>query len=442
MKKYLSILLLLTLVLSAGADLNIFTEVGKDPKLPKSAKDPVSGEIVKVELEEGYVYDRTLASYNRTEGTFDHGWGFRTKVHYGELWQYKWQSHVLYAGDNYVVEYLNFSGNKAASSKIIVESKRELKTALSSCLQDVMQSNSTNEMFGNVGRALFQSEFKGLKIKQHEDGETLMNRNDDVRAFRESFGFHGKQYIVIHELNEGNDPQIRRVAWEGLELGLWSSPSADDNKRNRTQIEMLKNAILSLDRSLVPGDTVYKPGVSWTIKAKNLRRFITPYTRVDKSDGELKFKTDEKPRPFNGEKFLKIYTTSKGDDARLVVVKQLSREDKTSRNQWDHWHGELALDVDEFKAFIKPEGKNSFIHYLYSKSSTKGDGAKSVPWLADPKVKSEIDGESLYYCTRAKKKDKALRAQGLKVAQSVFEKTFGHGGEDYPWKRGALRLWW
>ena len=432
MKNVLSIMVMLVLLPSSWANLNIIDDIVKDPRPPKPAKDPVSGEMVKVELEEGYVYDRILATYNRTEGSFNHGWGFQTQVHYGELWQYKWKSQVLYAGDNYVVEYLDMAGNKAASSKMIVESKHELKTGLSDCLNEIINSQETDSIFGTVGRALFQTEFFGLKVKAHEGGETFWNKNDDVRAFRESFDFQGKQYLVIHDLKEG-DPQIRRVVLSGTSLTLWKGYSSDANKNNRVQTKMLQNAILSLDRSLVPGDGIYEYGSVWSMDAKNLKRFITPYTRVDKVGGQVTFKTDTKKRKFKGEDCIKIFTTTKGEEARFDFVKQLRRDDKRSMNDWDHWHGALEVELDQFKAFIKPAGKHSFIHYLYSSSTVDGAGAKSVPWKVDPKLNTKINGETLYYCTRAKKKDRALRKAGLSVAKEMFEETMGILGEDCPW---------
>jgi hypothetical protein len=430
-KKRLLMLIAVMVCVCAWADINIIPEAGEDPKLPEPAENPVYGEIVKVELEEDYVYDRVLATYNRTEGTFNHGWGFRTAVNYGELWQYKWRSYVLYAGDNYTVEYLSVDGNKAASSKIIVESKHDLDKALSDCFE-VMAIGDGDDAFGVAGRAVFGTMFVGLQVKKYEDGEQLMNRNDDVRAFRQSFGFHGKEYIVLYDLKEGRDPQIRRVT--GKDLALWQSPDQQENINNQAQTKLLKQAILSVDRNLIPADKLYVPDTTWQVNANNLGRFITPYTRVDNYEGVLTLKTDSKPRTFNGENHIKIYSTSKGEDAELVFHKQLKDKDESSNNQWDHWYGKLFVQIDQLRAYVKPEGQHSYIHYLYSKADFRGDGCKAINWEIDPELDAKITGESAYYCSRDKMNDKALRKAGLELASIIFSQSFGVDGEGCPWK--------
>jgi hypothetical protein len=436
MRSSCSMLVLFVCVSFAMADLDIIQEFQDDPRVPEYAQDPVSSEIIQMELQEGYVYDKSLACYNRTKGIFDHTWGFKTTAYYGELWEYNWASYVIYVDDNYIVEYIDIAGNKNGNTKIIVESKRELTKNLSKCLRDIAETSpKESQIFGKVGPALFQTEFLGLNIITHEDGKTIMSKNDDVRGFQKSLDFAGKQYVIINNLKErGGNSVIRRVVLSGTELVEWRGATKEENENNIIQTRMLENAILGLDRSIVPGNKLYKPGSEWEVASKGLKRCITPYTRVDKFGGKLKFKTDDTLRKFKDENCFKFFTTSTKADSKLEFIKQLVPEDKKSTDKWDKWYGGMAIEVEQFYGYIQPHGRYSFVNQLYSQSIINGSGAKSTPWALDSKLEGDITSEVLYYCIRQKKRDRKLRARCLGAAQEVFESTFGAQGENCPWK--------
>jgi hypothetical protein len=201
-------------------------------EIPK-AMDPISGEVIRVELEEGYNYARNLVIYARTRGIQDNNWGFNTEAHIGMFWQYSLLSTVLFADETYVVELVRFPSDESGRTQI--ESRQELQNQLSQHQSQILaewQGTSKESVFRQAETSYLRSRFLGISVIRRDGREVLQkNDNDTIRALTREFGLGGTLWVIVHDLASVNNPlSVSRVVSEGDIVVKWK-PSGNTEQR-------------------------------------------------------------------------------------------------------------------------------------------------------------------------------------------------------------------
>jgi hypothetical protein len=449
MRTKMAICLLLLTCHQALGDLKELTRRVRPHEL-KRAKDPVTQDIVRMELEEGFRYHRHLCIYARTRGKTNHGWGYKTQVYLGVLWQYDITSTVLYSDVNYTVELLQFHAG-TDSGQMLIESRKQLSESLSRRTREILVDwqdtddiPARTEVFTAAGKALLSARFMGVPISKKQGVDILFAAKDDsIRALGTDFGLPGTQFLVIYDLaNKNATPWIQRVVSEGDRVVRWEPAAAESNAerqaleaQTREMMELIQNSCMCLDSTIVPGGILYEPGASWTASARNLTPLIAPvFYRVDQARGEIEFKTDARLRSFQGTPHFKTYNTRTAANNRLLFKKQLTERDRKSSDVKRRWSGTLTLVPDRFETFIAPSGEHSYVVFVFGNGEMLHEGEESVRWWFDTEITTEVNAETLYYCKRSRipLAGKAMYRSALSVAREGFAEFIT--GEDCPWE--------
>ncbi len=409
------------------------------------AKDPVSGEIVKVELEEGYQYHRHLCIYARTQGRTDNNWGFRSEVYIGMLWQYSVKSSVMFVDDLYVVELVSFE--RGETGRMQVESRQQLNQSLSDTQRTLLKEwqstkaiSTQGDTFSSAGQSLLRGRFLGIPIIKREGRDVLIQSNDDtIRALNNDFGLGGNHFIIIHDLANKNSPLVvRRIMVEGDNIRIWR-PSGTALQRKQeweettNMLELIQSAYKGIDRSLFPGAVLHEPGAVWRTSAMHLSPLIAPiFHRIDQAEGSLAFATDTSLRKFQSEECFKVYNTRPLAQNRLLFKKNMTQADRRSNDPFRMWEGTLTVLPDKLEAFVMPSGAHSYVRFVYANGRIEHDREIFIRFWPNTTVTAEVSYETLYFCKRERASigDKAQYRNTLIAAKQIFKESYL---EDCPW---------
>ena len=431
--------------ISAHAELNM--DLPKEEimieKIP-AAKTPITGELVKLELQAGSQYKRNMCVYMRLQAASKTGWGYKEEVNLGLLWQYEITSTVLHADRQSAVEFIVFGDGKK-SGLTQIQSKASLETNLHDSAKELITNWNENKgndaMFNAAEAALCKKYFLGIPIKQNIGPDVVRkSQNDTIRCVIDDKGLTGTSWLVVYNFDEKNNPPlIERMADDPTNAVKWvafgtEAEKEDQNRQTRNMKYMVSRSCMAIDRSILQGDELVPDfNKKWTTTAKSLIPLIEPmFYRIDRCDGKVIYITADSYRKFNGEQHILVAFDKNQEE--LKFAKDYTDQDSDSDDEMAKNYGSFTLVPKRLEMFIEPRGGKSNIKYLFCKSTLNLDAQKNT-WGIDPKSTASVDLETLYHCNVSPVKEyegwKLLRPSLLTYAKKMRETSQSVG--DCPW---------